>query len=87
MLSTIDLLVLTSLFQLLLILKLLFTFLQKQGTLMRSPTVLSLPVQLVFLATTITMAKAISVTDVDKKYGKKVLCDRSLSSSVSWQTL
>ncbi len=54
---------------------------------MRSLTVLSLPLQLVFPATTITMAKAISVTDVGKKYGKKVLYDRSLSSSVSWQTL
>ncbi len=49
-LSTIDLLVLTSLDQLGFILKILFSFLTKQATLMRSLSVLSLPPQLVFPA-------------------------------------
>ncbi len=48
-LSTVDLLVLTSLHQLLLMLKILFTFFTKQPTLIRRSTVLSLPPQLVFL--------------------------------------
>ncbi len=48
-LSTVDLLVLTSLDQLLFILKILFTYVTKQAaTLMRRSTVLSLPLQLVF---------------------------------------
>jgi hypothetical protein len=46
--STVNLLVLTSLDQLLFILKLLFTSFTKQATLMRGATVLSLPLQLVF---------------------------------------
>jgi hypothetical protein len=44
----VDLLVLTSLDQILLILKTLLTFKAKQTTLMRRPIVLSLPPQLVF---------------------------------------
>ncbi len=47
-LSTVDLLVLTSLDQLLFTLKILFTFLTKQATIMRKSTVLSLSPQLVF---------------------------------------
>jgi hypothetical protein len=47
-LSTVNLLVLTCLGQLLLILKILFTFLTKQAALMRRSTVLSLAPQLVF---------------------------------------
>jgi hypothetical protein len=50
MLSTVDLLVLTSLDQLNFILKILFTFFITQTTLMWSSTVLSLPPQLVFPA-------------------------------------
>ncbi len=49
-LSTVDLLVLTCLYHRLFILKILFTFLTKQAFLMRRHTVLSLPLQLVFLA-------------------------------------
>jgi hypothetical protein len=41
--SVIDLLVLTTLYQLIFILKILFTFFTKQATLMRRSTVLSLP--------------------------------------------
>jgi hypothetical protein len=48
MLSTIDLLVLPRLDQLLLILKLLFTFFAKQATLTRRSTVLNLPPKSVF---------------------------------------
>jgi hypothetical protein len=44
----VDLLVLTSLEQLILILKILFMYFPKQATLMRRSTVLSLPPQLVF---------------------------------------
>jgi hypothetical protein len=47
-LSTVDLLLLTSLAQLLFVLKILFTFFKKQGTLKRRSTILSLPTQLVF---------------------------------------
>jgi len=47
-LSTVNLLVLTSLDQLIFKLKILFTFFTKQATLMRRSTVLSLPLQLVF---------------------------------------
>ncbi len=47
-LSTVDLLVLTSLDQLLFILKILFSFVTKQATLKRRSTVLSLPPYLVF---------------------------------------
>jgi hypothetical protein len=47
-LSTVDLLELASLFQLLVILKTLLTFFTKQVTLVRRPTVLSLPLHLVF---------------------------------------
>jgi hypothetical protein len=47
-LNTTDLLVLTSLDQLLFILKILFMYLTKQATLSRRSTVLSLPCQLVF---------------------------------------
>ncbi len=49
-LGTVDLLVLTSLVQLIFILKILFTYFTKQVTLMRRSTVLNLPLQLVFLA-------------------------------------
>jgi hypothetical protein len=49
----VDLLVLTSLDQLIFILKILFNFVTEQATLTRS-TVLSLPPQLEFLALTIT---------------------------------
>jgi len=49
-LSAVDLLVLTSLDQLIFILKILFSFLTKQATLMRRSTVLILPTQLVFPA-------------------------------------
>ena len=52
-LSTVDLLVLTSLDQLLLTLKVLFTFFTKQPTIMRRSTVLKLPPQLVFPASSI----------------------------------
>jgi hypothetical protein len=52
-LSTVDLLVITSLDKLHLILKTLFTFLQKRATLMRRSTVLSLLLQLVFPASTV----------------------------------
>jgi len=45
--STIDLLVLTSLDQLIFMLKVLFTFNTKQANLMRGATELSLPLQLV----------------------------------------
>jgi hypothetical protein len=48
MLSRMDPLALTYLDQLLFLLKILFTFLTKQATLMRRLTVLSLPPQLVF---------------------------------------
>jgi hypothetical protein len=47
-LSTVDLPVPTSLDQLLLILKILFTYFTKQATLMRRSIVLSFPPQLVF---------------------------------------
>ncbi len=47
-LSTVDLLVLTSLDQLLFILKILLTFFTKQATFMRRSTVLRLPPQLVW---------------------------------------
>jgi hypothetical protein len=47
-LSTVDLIVLTSLGQLLLKMQALFSFFTKQATLTRRSTVLSLPVQLVF---------------------------------------
>jgi hypothetical protein len=47
-LNTVDLLVLTSLDQLIFILKILFTCFTQQATLMRRSTVLSLPLQLVF---------------------------------------
>jgi hypothetical protein len=47
-LSTVDLLVLTSLDQLLLILPILFSFFTNKATLMRRSTVLSLPLRLVF---------------------------------------
>jgi hypothetical protein len=50
-LSTVDRLVLTCLDELLLLLKTLITFFTKLCTLMRSLTVLSLPLQLVFLVT------------------------------------
>jgi hypothetical protein len=52
-LSTVDLLVLTSLDQLLLILKTLLTFFTKQASLRRRSTLLSLPLQLVFPGFTI----------------------------------
>ncbi len=48
MLSTVDLLVLTSLDQLILILKIVFTVVTKQAVLMRRSAVLILPLQLVF---------------------------------------
>ncbi len=48
MLSTVDLLVLTSLHKLLFILEKLFTFSTQQATLTRRSTVLSLPLQFVF---------------------------------------
>jgi hypothetical protein len=48
MISTVDLLALISLDQLLFILKILFTYVTQQATLMRRSTVLSLPLQLVF---------------------------------------
>ncbi len=44
----VDLPVLTRLIQLIFIMKMLFTFVTKQATLMRKSTVLSLPLQLVF---------------------------------------
>jgi hypothetical protein len=47
-LNTVDLLVLTSLYQLLFILKILFSYVTKQAALMRRSTVLSLPFQLAF---------------------------------------
>jgi hypothetical protein len=47
-LSMVDLLVLTSLDQLIFVLKILFTLVSKQATLMRRSAVLSLPLQLVF---------------------------------------
>jgi hypothetical protein len=50
MLSTVDLLVLTSLDQSLFILKILFTFITKQATIMRS-TVLSLPLSIPWMNT------------------------------------
>jgi hypothetical protein len=46
--STVDLLVLTGLDQLIFKLNKIFTFVTKQATLMRRSTVLSLPLQLVF---------------------------------------
>jgi len=54
-LSTIDLLVLTSFDQLLLIMQTLFTFFTAQVTLMMRSTVLSLPLQLVFLVSTMKL--------------------------------
>jgi hypothetical protein len=48
-LSTLYLLVLTSLYQLVLILKILFSFFTKQATLMRRSTILNLPPQFVFI--------------------------------------
>jgi hypothetical protein len=53
-LSTVDLLVLTSLDQLLFILKILFAFLETLATLMRRSTVLNHPLQLVFPDVTLT---------------------------------
>jgi hypothetical protein len=47
-LSTVDLLVITSIDQLLSTLKKIFTFLTKQAILVRRPTVLRLPLQKVF---------------------------------------
>jgi hypothetical protein len=47
-LSTVDLLVLTCLDQLIVIMKILFPFFTKRATLMRRSTVLSLPHNLVF---------------------------------------
>jgi hypothetical protein len=46
--DTVDVLVLTSLDQFVFKLEIIFSFLTKQATLMRRPTVLSLPPQLVF---------------------------------------
>jgi hypothetical protein len=46
--GTVDLLILTSLDQLIFVLKVLFTLFTKQATLTRRSTVLSLPPQLVF---------------------------------------
>jgi hypothetical protein len=51
-LSTVDLLVQTSLDQVLSILKILFSYITKEATLVRKSIVLSLPFQLVFLAGT-----------------------------------
>jgi hypothetical protein len=48
MLSTVDLLTLTILDQLICVLKILFSFFTKQATLMRRSTVLGLPPHLVF---------------------------------------
>ncbi len=53
-LSTVDLLVLTGLDQLLLIVKILFTFFTNQATLMRRSTVLSFSLRLVFPASPLT---------------------------------
>ncbi len=53
-LSTVDLLVLTGLYQLLHALKILFTFFTKLATLMRRSSVLSLPPQLAFPAVTLS---------------------------------
>ncbi len=57
LLITVDLLVLTYLDLLLLKLKILFALFTKQATLMRRPTVLSLPLQLVFLARRSTLSR------------------------------
>ncbi len=54
-LSTVDLLVLTSLDQLLFIMKILFTFITKQSTFIRRSAVLSLSPQLVLLGCMITL--------------------------------
>jgi hypothetical protein len=54
-LSTVDLLALTRIAQLILKLKILFTFFTKQDTFNRSSIVLSLPLQLVFHALTLKM--------------------------------
>ncbi len=48
MLSTVDLLVLASLDQLLFLLEILFIFVTKQATLVRKSTMLSFPLQLVY---------------------------------------
>jgi hypothetical protein len=55
MLSTVDLLVLTSLDQLGFKLKILFSFFTKQATLLRRSTVLSLTPQVVFPALSVTL--------------------------------
>jgi hypothetical protein len=60
-LCTIDHLVLTSLDQLILILKILFSFFTKQATLMRRSTSLSLPPQLVFPGITVTEKDVVKV--------------------------
>ncbi len=61
MLSTADLLVLTSLDQLIFILKIVFTLIKKQATLIRRSTVLSFPPQLVFPALTIDLARVLTL--------------------------
>jgi len=58
MLSTVDLLVLTSLDQLNFMLKILLTFVSKPATLMRRWTVLSLPLYLVFPALSVHFSGA-----------------------------
>ncbi len=62
-LSTVDLLELTSLHQLLFILKIVFTLFTKQGTLMRRSTVLSLLPQLVFPVLTKTIPSNKTLVD------------------------
>ncbi len=65
-LSTVDLLVLTSLAQLLFQLKILIHCFSKQVTLMRGSTVLSLPPQLVFLGKTFILSWKINIQSEDE---------------------
>jgi hypothetical protein len=70
-LSTVNLLVLTSLDQLIFKLKILFTFVTKQVTLMRRSTVLSLPLQLVFPDLIIKMEGATVAKRMSEKLNGK----------------
>jgi hypothetical protein len=81
--STVDLLVLTRLAQLILKLKILFTFLTKQDTLNRSSIVLSLPLHLVFHALTLKMyfGKCICLTLLKLTEMKLLNCERCWTSN------
>ncbi len=76
--STFDLVVLTRLDQLLSIFQTLFTFLQKQATIIRRSTLLSLSLQLAFLAETNTLAYLL-ICDQQETFRLILTCSPELS--------